>query len=182
MNGSRSKSCWVAAWLASALLLGCQTQPQEHANRGPGSPEEAGRTQNVTLRAVPTPNGVRIDGRLDDWDRSGRIFMSDDLAADPTHRRSAHAMAMYDAEALYLATRVNDPTPLRNTTDPDENPGRGWRGDCLQVRLRLPGEGEQQRIFYLDSWLVPPPRRGARPAALAAAARKEHDRPARARR
>lgn len=152
MHSFRVGSTVVSAALVSTLLLGCQTQPQGRSDSGQGGPEEVGRTQNYTLRAVPTPNGVRIDGRLDDWDRSGRIFMSDDLEADPSDRRTAHAMAMYDAQALYLATRVNDPTPLRNTIDPDEQPGRGWRGDCLQVRLRLPGEGAQERIFYLDSW------------------------------
>ncbi|MFW6132435.1 MAG: heparinase II/III domain-containing protein [Planctomycetota bacterium] len=112
---------------------------------------ETGWTQNYTLRVVPAPGGVTIDGRLDDWDRSGRIFLCDDLAAHK-HTRSADVMAMYDDEALYLAADVRDPTPLRNRVDPAKNPGGGWRGDCLQVRLRLPGDGEQPRIFWLDAW------------------------------
>ncbi|MFW5683069.1 MAG: sugar-binding protein, partial [Phycisphaeraceae bacterium] len=151
-----SRVAWAVFFLSAAItslvILGCQSSPRANADVRQAGPAESGRTQNYTLRVVPTPDGVTIDGRLDDWDRSGRIFMSDDLAADPEDRRSAHAMAMYDAEALYLAIRVNDPTPLRNTTDPDERPGQAWRGDCVQVRLRLPGEGEPPRIMWLDAW------------------------------
>lgn len=112
---------------------------------------EQGRTQNLELRIVPAPRGMTVDGRLDEWDRSGRIFLCADLARQK-ERQSAHAMGMYDREALYLALDVRDPTPLNNPGDPDKQPGQGWRGDCLQVRLAVPVADGNKAVFFLDSW------------------------------
>ncbi len=120
-------------------------------NATAGEAAERGRTQNTLLRIVPAPGKVSVDGRLNEWDRSGQIFLCTDLELQK-ERRSAHAMGMYDSEALYLALDVRDPTPLHNPVNPNEQPGQGWRGDCLQVRLAIPADDGNKTVTFLDSW------------------------------
>ncbi len=127
-----------------------------------GEEAERGRTQNTLLRVVPAPGEVGVDGRLNEWDRSGQIFLCTDLALQKK-RQSAHAMAMYDREALYLALDVRDPTPLNNPVDPNEQPGEGWRGDCLQVRLAVPTDEGNKAVYFLDSWYYA---KGQKPALM----------------
>ena len=142
----------VFCLLALSLVVAAD-QPLAHgqSNQAEGQGKETGRTQNERLRVVPAPNEVRVDGRLDDWDRSGRIFVCGDLARFK-NTRSANVMAMHGADGLYVALEVNDPTPLQNTVDPAKRPGRGWRGDCLQLRMKLPGGDGPARVYWLDSW------------------------------
>jgi len=93
----------------------------------------AQESANHLLHAVPPPGAVAIDGKLDDWDLSGRI------AVFPYYRtrslQSVDVAAMYDKDCLYLALAWRDPTPMHNLTDPDAEAGMGWRNDCVQLRL-----------------------------------------------
>src|SRR4051794_37498664 len=77
----------------------------------------AAGTDNHVLHAVPTPGKVVIDGKLDDWDQSGRILVCSDIARLP-NPYSAWVSMMYDAEALYVGVDWSDPTPMVNNYDP----------------------------------------------------------------
>jgi hypothetical protein len=114
---------------------------------------ESGRTQNSLLRVVPAPGAVTVDARLEDWDRSGRIFICSELATQQ-ETKSALVSAMYDTQAIYLALEVNDPTPLQNKTDPSK-PADAWRQDCVQMRFRLPAKNGGQ-IVFADTWFYSP--------------------------
>ncbi|NOY81841.1 MAG: hypothetical protein GXP31_12670 [Kiritimatiellaeota bacterium] len=97
-------------------------------------PVPAQQTNNAELRAVPAPGKGVVDGRLDDWDLSGEILICYDLESLlDTH--SVHAAAMYDAGGLYLSFRFRDRTPMVNHVDPVQQPGSGWRSDCVQLRV-----------------------------------------------
>ncbi len=99
-----------------------------------GSAALAQQTSNYELRLVPRPGPVNIDGLLADWDLSGGILMCYDLATmRDTH--SVQVYGMYDAEALYVAFRFKDKTPLVNHLDPELEPFNGWRSDCVQMRM-----------------------------------------------
>ncbi|MFZ2658408.1 MAG: FlgD immunoglobulin-like domain containing protein [Victivallales bacterium] len=111
---------------------------------------------------VPAPGKVVIDGDLEDWDLSGQEQVSLDVS-NPDALGADYAL-MYDAQNLYLAVRVKDPTPLKNIYEPLD--GRYWEGDCLQFRLAadpslpkpLPDEGkglsqeQLARVFHIGLW------------------------------
>lgn len=99
-------------------------------------------TQNTSRRVV-------IDGRLDEWDQSGRILCFADQSLKQTY--SAKAMAMWDQEALYYTVQWNDPTPMSNGVDPRFNPESGWKSDCLQLRFRT---GDQ--TTWITAWYHAP--------------------------
>ena len=91
----------------------------------------AAPTEHQGLRILPAPGKTTIDGRADDWDLTGGIFICD----DPETQRDKFAVwfhAMYDAQNLYVLARWVDPTPLNNpgVTIADH----GFQGDCLQFR------------------------------------------------
>jgi len=92
-----------------------------------------GRGRHKQLYAVPVPEKVTIDGKLDDWDLSGQIEMFVIQATRGT--MNAKFAVMYDAEALYLSGDVNDPSPMMNMRDPRTDPGQGWNADSCQFRL-----------------------------------------------
>ncbi len=108
-------------------------------------PRAARETENRGQQAVPTPGTVTVDGQLADWDRTAGIYLCPDTLL-LRGRASAWCYAMYDAEALYVAIDVDDPTPLRNQHDPDSEPSLGWGGDCLQLRVRT------DRVTHLTTW------------------------------
>ena len=56
---------------------------------------------------------MTIDGRYDDWDLSGGIFVCGDIEKF-RDTLSLWYHAMYDADNLYLLARWNDTTPLNN--------------------------------------------------------------------
>lgn len=94
--------------------------------------DPTGQTQNAVLRAVPAPGQVTTDGDLADWDASGAIVIADRQDA-PT--KLVQVMAMHDAAGLWLALHFRDPSPMINHVDPKTTPGRGWCGDCVQLRI-----------------------------------------------
>lgn len=72
---------------------------------------ETGRGRHKRAFAVPAPEDVKIDGRLDDWDMSGHILAYVRKAASEV--QSARFAVMYDEEAIYLGADVKDPNPMR---------------------------------------------------------------------
>jgi len=91
------------------------------------------QSNNVGIRAVPAPGQVTIDGNLDDWDLSGRIWSFADISI--RDRYSAETAVMWSKDYLYLAFKFRDPTPLANTINPVFNPADGWKGDAVQLRF-----------------------------------------------
>jgi len=103
---------------------------------------------NHVLRALPARDVV-IDGSLYEWDLSGEILVCEDLQR-LLHTHSARVAASYDDEALYLAFRFKDETPMTNHVNPNFPPTmRRWsewghwaeRGDCVELHT-LAGKTE----------------------------------------
>ena len=92
---------------------------------------------------------MAVDGRYDDWDLSGGIFVCGDVEIfRETYSLWYHAM--YDADNLYLLARWNDETPL-------DNPGvtsgdLGFRGDCLQTRVIESMNQADEKVTHLTCW------------------------------
>ena len=107
------------------------------------------QTENQGLHAVPAPQTVRIDGDLGDWDRSGEILICYDLPALKSVY-SARVAMMYDAEALYVGIDWTDATPMGNSHHPRHQAGKGWAGDCVQLRIKT------DRIAHLTAWYYAP--------------------------
>lgn len=107
------------------------------------------QSQNEGLPVVPAPGPVRIDGKLDDWDFSGRIWSFADQSV--RNRYSAQTAAMWDREALYLAVRWRDPTPMHSTVDPEFNPNDGWKSDSVQMRFATADQNT-----WLTTWFFVP--------------------------
>lgn len=103
------------------------------------------QTNNYELRAVPSPGKVIIDGKLGDWDLSGKILICYDVVK-LMNSHSALAAAMYDKDYLYLSFQIKDKTPLINHIDPNTQPGEGWKSDCVQIRL------QSDRICHITAW------------------------------
>ncbi|XHR29472.1 MAG: FlgD immunoglobulin-like domain containing protein [Chthoniobacteraceae bacterium] len=115
---------------------------------------------NGTMLAVPVPDSGSpvIDGSLADWDLSAAEDVW--IAAETADRLRASIVAMYDAEALYLAAQVRLPgRALRNPNSPIDP---FWRGDCLQFRFisdpKTPypairdAVGSSDRVNHLSLW------------------------------
>ena len=91
------------------------------------------QSHNEGIHVLPAPDTVTIDGRIDEWDWSGRIWVfADENVRD---RYSVQAAAMWDKDYLYLASRWNDPTPMRSPINPEFNPELGWCHDAWQMRV-----------------------------------------------
>lgn len=58
------------------------------------------QSQNTGMVAVPVTVPVVIDGKLDDWDLSGRIWSFADINLRDEY--SVETAVMWDAEFLYL--------------------------------------------------------------------------------
>ena len=122
--------------LLSVLLLAASGAP-------------ATETENFGLAVLPTPGAVTIDGRYDDWDLSGGIFVCGDVETI-RDTLSLWYHAMYDADNLYLLARWNDTTPLNN---PGVTSGDlGFRGDCLQTRVIVAYGQPDEKVTHLTCW------------------------------
>lgn len=112
--------------------------------------------RNERIFVVPAPAGVKIDGNLADWDKSGGVetFVTPETRA----MISLKTYAMYDAQAYYLGAEVKDPTPMVNIHDPDINPGYAWDADAFQFRMFLnphfPGvdNAPKDEVVHLLLW------------------------------
>lgn len=94
---------------------------------------DRGRGRHGQLYVVPPSGSVTIDGKLDEWDLSGRIEIFVQEATRAT--QSARIALMHDAEALYVSGEVHDPSPMMNRHDPQVRPHRAWDADAFQLRL-----------------------------------------------
>jgi hypothetical protein len=106
----------------------------------PGTVLKAGalRPESTAARhaslVVPQAGGpMAIDGVLDEWPTvPGFRRTRRGTAADAEW---VEGWMMYDDERLYVAARVGDPLPLRNSIDPDLDAGLVWQGGGLQIFL-----------------------------------------------
>ncbi len=108
-----------------------------------------GLFHNQRIFVTPAPGRVRIDGKLKDWDLSGEIYTY--VIEATSAFQSAKTAMMYDNKALYISSRVADPSPMLNSADPKVNPDFGWDGDAFQLRLNLdPNLGYPLKIGGYD--------------------------------
>ncbi len=134
MHRSFSRTC-----LLSLLVLGCAVV----------SALAQGVYHNQRIFIVPAPGKVSIDGDLKDWDQSGEILTY--VVEASMAYQSAKTAMMYDADALYISSRIADPSPMLNKADPAVNPDFGWDGDAFQLRLTLdPALGYPLKIGGYD--------------------------------
>jgi sugar lactone lactonase YvrE len=108
-----------------------------------------GQSQNEGLSIVPAPQEVKVDGDLADWDFSGRIWIFAEKSI--RSRFSVELAAMWDSDALYVALRWKDPTPMHSMVDPRFNPSDGWKSDAVQLRLKT-----ADRTSWLTAWYYTP--------------------------
>ncbi|HUU95292.1 MAG TPA: hypothetical protein VM487_06110, partial [Phycisphaerae bacterium] len=94
-----------------------------------------GRGLHKKIYAVPAPGKIRIDGKLDDWDLSGQLFMY--VVQETSEMQSARFAMMYDDDALYLSGIVRDPSPMMNRHDPTVDPEKAWDADVCQIYMCL---------------------------------------------
>jgi len=110
---------------------------------------DATPTENNGIRVLPAPGKVAVDGKANDWDLSGGIFVCDNVET----QRDKYAVwlhAMYDRDNLYILARFIDATPLNN-------PGQtiadyGFAGDSLQLRIITAPGTPQERGNHLTAW------------------------------
>lgn len=85
------------------------------------------------VQIAPALGPVVIDGDLKDWNTAGAFFIACD---EPfTANYNVRGMMMYDQKNLYIAAHVADPSPMCSVIDPITDPGAGWKGGSVQVRL-----------------------------------------------
>ncbi|HUW32128.1 MAG TPA: hypothetical protein VM223_10995, partial [Planctomycetota bacterium] len=94
-----------------------------------------GRGLHKKIYAVPAPGKIRIDGKLDDWDLSGQLFMY--VVQETSEMQSTRFAMMYDDDALYLSGIVRDPSPMMNRHDPTVDPEKAWDADVCQIYMCL---------------------------------------------
>jgi hypothetical protein len=83
--------------------------------------------------ALPVKDGsqIVIDGKLDDWDRSGAVLCWN--AAELADKQNAAVYFMYDVTNLYIAAEMA--LYDHEATNENRPQDRYWRGDLIQVRL-----------------------------------------------
>ena len=101
----------------------------------------------VTRAAGP----VVADGLLDEWNADGVFRRARRGRTDDPEW--IEGRMMYDDHNLYIAARVGDPAPMRNSVNPDLDPRLVWRGGALQLFLSVdrtmgwPADGAVARYF-----------------------------------
>jgi hypothetical protein len=118
---------------------------------GLSAPDRLGatETENLGLSVLPAPGKVNVDGKFDDWDLSGGIFICGDIE-NMREKFAVWFHAMYDNDNLYLLARWHDETPLNN---PGQVAGSyGFQGDCLQVRVVTAAGTPQEFGNHLTCW------------------------------
>ncbi|MDZ4815659.1 MAG: sugar-binding protein [Verrucomicrobiota bacterium] len=91
------------------------------------------QSNNDALTAVPAPAKMTIDGKSDDWDLSGQMFVYP--ARVKREKTSVKVYAMWDKDFLYFFLSWKDSSPLINRVDADTAPDSGWMGDSFQMRF-----------------------------------------------
>lgn len=106
-------------------------------------------TENNGIRILPAPANLKVDGKINDWDLSGGIFICDD-AQTQRDNLAVWMHAQYDRDNLYLLARFKDQTPLNN-------PGQtladfGFGGDSLQTRIITNPGQPNERGNHFTAW------------------------------
>jgi len=123
-----------------------------------GGPVWGTETENLGIRSLPAPGKVTVDGKADDWDLSGGIFVCGD-AENLRDQLAVWLHLMYDSENLYILARWSDDTPMNNPGDAGGD--QSFAGDCLQFRTvvfkedpKLGGQTEPatQRTTHISAW------------------------------
>ncbi len=113
------------------------------------APLFATETENHQLSILPAPGPVTIDGKANDWDLTGGVFVCGDVER-LRDQFSVWIHAMYDGQALYILARWQDPTPLNN---PGMGPSDyGFNGDCLQLRFIVGHRTDKETITWWTCW------------------------------
>jgi hypothetical protein len=112
---------------------------------------EFGPARHAAITVHRAPNGMVIDGRLDEWsDKDGFSGRHD---GTPSCAEWADGRMLYDEKCLYIAAHVGDPMPLRSIIDPEVDAGTGFRGGAVQVRVSTdrqmgwPAQGNSPSYF-----------------------------------
>lgn len=110
----------------------------------------ATETENLNIRILPTPGKMVIDGKTDDWDLSGGVFVCSDVE-NLRDKMGVWIHTLYDADNLYVLARWIDETPMSN---PGSIAGSfGWNGDSLQLRIIAdPQRGDPLPICWVTAW------------------------------
>ena len=106
-------------------------------------------TEHFEMKMPPAPGKVTVDGKTDDWDLTGGMF----ICNSPEKQRDTLGCwlhLMYDKNNLYINARWLDETPLNHTNSLED--GKGWEGDCLQVRMISAFGSPQERVAHLTCW------------------------------
>ncbi len=93
----------------------------------------AGRPSIHTVRSHAFTTPPTIDGDLADWNSKPGFHAT--AAGEFREHYAVSGVVGHDAEFLYVAANVADPTGLRNMIDPAIEPESAWRGGALHIRL-----------------------------------------------
>ncbi|NQT18439.1 MAG: hypothetical protein HQ592_01950, partial [Planctomycetes bacterium] len=116
----------------------------------------ATETENLGVRILPAPGEVTIDGKFDDWDLSGGVFICGDVESN-RGRFSSWLHLMYDNEILYGLLRIKDKHPLVNSRGADAETvnvfdARRIHGDRFVMRI-ITGYGTpNEHLRHIVCW------------------------------
>jgi hypothetical protein len=111
----------------------------------------ATETENLNIRILPAADRPTIDGKANDWNLSGGVFVCGDVE-NLRDQMAVWIHTMYDAENLYVLARWLDETPLSH---PGSIAGdHGWRGDSLQLRIIAEPDSDRKEppICWVTAW------------------------------
>lgn len=110
----------------------------------------ATETENLNIRILPVPGQMAIDGKTEDWDLSGGVFVCGDVE-NLRDKMGLWVHTMYDADNFYVLARWMDETPMSN---PGSVAGDyGWNGDSLQLRIiAKPSQSNAPTICWVTAW------------------------------
>ena len=125
------------------------------------APADATETEHLGMKILPAPEKVSVDGKSDDWDLSGGIFVCSDVE-NLRDTMSVWFHLMFDAENLYVLARVKDPLPMSNPKSTKKDFGDA--GDVVKPRqlarrAQRPGLRDRYRGLPGRTLRRPPGRR-----------------------
>lgn len=116
----------------------------------------ATETENLNIQILPKPGMLVVDGKFNDWDLSGGIFVCGDVEG-LRDKMGLWIHTMHDAENLYVLARFKDPTPMSNPGSVVGDPG--FAGDSLQLRIVSQPDEEDSRsqlrgkeVCWVTAW------------------------------
>lgn len=152
----------LALVLVSALLPSLNIAKPETVSAAEAVNMNGVASYNTGITAVPAPGEVVIDGELDDWDRTGEIYMFADYNARESFGNQT--AVMWDKDFIYLYHSVSDETPAEGYMNPTLEHARSWMGDSVQCRIKTDRymwldvsyhHQFQQSLLAFDYWKTP---------------------------